>query len=67
MLWWSLPGLATIIVLLTGLGAVFVRRAIDTALRLESQTAAAIEQKLRSETYLAVAGTMRWRSTAQAA
>jgi len=58
MLWWSLPGLGVILVLLTGLGVVFVRRAVDTALRLESQTAAAIAQKMRSETYLAVAGTM---------
>lgn len=58
MLWWSLPGLAVILVLLTGLGAVFVHRAVDTAVRLESQTAAAIAQKLRSETFLAVAGTM---------
>lgn len=58
MLWWSLPGLAIVLVLLTGLGVVFVRRAVDTAVRLESQTAAAIAQKLRSETFLAVAGTM---------
>ncbi len=58
MLWWSLPGLGVILVLLVGLGGVFVRRAVDTALRLESQTAAAIAQKMRSETYLAVAGTM---------
>jgi PAS domain S-box-containing protein len=58
MLWWSLPGLAIILVLLTGLGIVFVRRAVDTALRLESQTATAIAQRMRSETYLAVAGTM---------
>jgi PAS domain S-box-containing protein len=58
MLWWSLPGLAIVLTLLVGLGTVFARRAIDTALRLESQTATAIAQKIRSETYLAVAGTM---------
>lgn len=58
MLWWALPGLCLILILLSGLGGVFVRRAIDAALRLESQTAAAVAQKMRSETYLAVAGTM---------
>lgn len=58
MLWWSLPGLGVIVLLLTGIGVVFLRRAVDIATGLERQTAAAIAQKTRSETYLAVAGTM---------
>jgi PAS domain S-box-containing protein len=58
MLWWALPGLGLIILLLTGMGGVFVRRAVDAALRLENETATATAQRRRSETSLMVAGTM---------
>jgi len=58
MLWWSLLGLGAIVFVLTAIGVVTVRRAVDIASGLERQTAAAVEQKTRSETYLAVAGTM---------
>ena len=58
MLMWALPGLGGIVLFLTGLAGLFLRRAMKTARLLERQAAAAIEQKGRSEHYLAAAGTM---------
>lgn len=58
MLVWALPGLGGILLFLSGMAGLFIRRAAKTTRLLERQTATAIEQKTRSEHYLAAAGTM---------
>lgn len=58
MLMWALPGLAIILLFLTGLATAFMLRAVRKARHLERETLAAIERNTRSEHYLAALGTL---------
>ncbi|MBT3359977.1 MAG: PAS domain S-box protein [Rhodospirillales bacterium] len=55
MLVWTLPALFAVFVVLTGLTALFVRRANETGRHLENQADAVLDEKARSADYLDIA------------